>query len=86
MIGGQVIENAIVTVDDGRDLRRLWVVDRCSTLEAALYTPPEFGSGVKIGDTVWKQAGRLYHGDVEAGPHLGIRYAPFDGDTLKEGS
>lgn len=86
MIGGKVIENEVVIIDDGRTLRRLWVVEGGGTLEAALYTSPEFAGEVKVGDTVWKQAGRLYHGDVDAGPHFGIRYAPFDGDTLKETS
>lgn len=85
MIGGRVIENAVVKTSEGRQLRRLWVVDSQggTATEAALYTLPDSADNVEAGDEVWKQAGKLYHGDTHVGPHLGIRYDPPWDDTME---
>lgn len=62
MIGGRIIENAIITLtDEGKAYtrRRLWCVDRGDEFAVYVEDTPEAASLVP-GETCWWQSGRIY--------------------------
>lgn len=57
MVGGTVIE--------GRDVLRLWCMDKRNGDELAVYADPDEGEDIKVGDEVWWQGDTIYWTDQE---------------------
>ena len=58
MIGGTVIENALVRQNEtDRLLRRLWCME--GNDECAVYAEPDDAAEVRTGDRIWWQAGKI---------------------------
>lgn len=58
MIGGRIIENASHTLDDGRSVRRLWLMDSNGD-ECCVYAENS-ASALLCGEQVWWQSGKIY--------------------------
>lgn len=59
MVGGTVIEALAMRDRAGRDVIRLWCMDRHSD-ECAVYADPIEASDVRPGDRIWWQSGKIY--------------------------
>lgn len=63
MIGGRIIENAVVTLTDGDQSysrRRLWCVDSHGDECAVFVEDTEDAASLKPNETCWWQGGRIY--------------------------
>ena len=59
MVGGKVIENALVRQPETRRLvRRIWCIDRHD--ECAVYADPAEAEPIRPGDSVWWQSGQIF--------------------------
>lgn len=58
MIGGRIIENIRHTLEDGRAVRRLWLMDSNGD-ECCVYAETS-ASELSCGEQVWWQAGNIY--------------------------
>lgn len=58
MIGGHIIENIEHTLDDGRTVRRLWVMDTNGD-ECCVYAEART-SELACGEQIWWQGGTIY--------------------------
>lgn len=59
MVGGRIIENAIVKNSDGELRRRLWCVDGAD--ECAVYVESSAeAASLQPGETCWWQSGTIY--------------------------
>lgn len=64
MVGGQVIEARRMRTEGGRDVVRLWCVEKHTGQrtpdECAVYAEPyEEGHGPRVGDSIWWQGGQI---------------------------
>ena len=58
MIGGNIIENAAVTLSDGTRARRLWCVDKRTKDELCVYAEQP-ASALDCGEEIWWQSGSI---------------------------
>jgi hypothetical protein len=77
MVGGTVIEARPMRTEGGRDVMRLWCVDRHAD-ECAVYAEPyEPGDGPTVGDQIWWQGGLIYFdGDRRDVRKIGYSFDP----------
>lgn len=76
MVGGTVIEALRMRDKAGRDVVRLWCVDKMD--ECAVYADPKSPDGLPgIGDRIWWQSGRIYFdGDKKVATKIGFSFDP----------
>lgn len=76
MVGGRLIEIRPMRTEGGRDVVRLWCVDKFD--ECAVYSEPfEADKGPKIGDKIWWQSGTIYFdGDRQTLRKVGFSFDP----------
>ncbi len=76
MVGGTVIEAARMRTEGGRDVVRLWCVDKMD--ECAVYADPASADGVpKVGDRIWWQGRDIYFdGDRKTARKIGFSFDP----------
>ena len=92
MIGGTVIEAAVVRQPEtGREVLRLWCVDKRNGDEGAVYTKPYYGSDIglpivpRVGDEIWWQGDTIYWSDPDRTwtdhplPKIGYSFNPARG-------
>lgn len=60
MVGGTVIENRLRLIEGGDLRRQLWCVDRRHGDECAVFADPTEAEGVRPGDRIWWQGGKIY--------------------------
>lgn len=58
MIGGRIIENAAIKLENGQWARRLWCVDRNGD-ECCVFAE-DAAVGLNMGDQIWWQGKRIY--------------------------
>lgn len=74
MVGGKIIEIRRMRTEGGKDVVRLWCVDKFD--ECAVYAEP-FEVGPKIGDSIWWQSGIIYFdGDRQTLRKVGFSFDP----------
>lgn len=79
-VGGRLIEILPVRLKSGRDVVRLWVVDRPYSPggigdETCVYAEPQ-ESMPKLGDTIWWQSGQImFDGDRQTLRKVGYSFA-----------
>lgn len=74
MVGGKIIEITRMRTEGGKDVVRLWCVDKFD--ECAVYAEP-FEVGPKIGDSIWWQSCIIYFdGDRQTLRKVGFSFDP----------
>jgi hypothetical protein len=76
MVGGTVIEALAMKTRGGRDVVRLWCVDKMD--ECAVYADPESPDGLpSVGDRIWWQSGQImFDGDKRTARKIGFSFDP----------
>jgi len=76
MVGGTVIEARHMRTEGGRNVIRLWCVDKMD--ECAVYAAIDGADGVPIvGDRIWWQSGIIYFdGDRRTARKVGYSFDP----------
>jgi len=76
MVGGTVIEALLMRDKSGRDVVRLWCVDKMD--ECAVYADPKSPDGLPgVGDRIWWQSGKIYFdGDKKVATKIGFSFDP----------
>ena len=86
MVGGTIIEvRTMKAHGSGRDVLRLWCVDKRNGDECAVYTEPYIGQNVnlpEVGDEIWWQGRTIFWSDPERTwvdcsiPKIGFSFDP----------
>lgn len=59
MIGGTIIDNTLMMQSEtNRPVRRLWCYSEGEG-ECAVYADPDEAEGVRVGDSIWWQSGKI---------------------------
>lgn len=59
MVGGFIIETKLMRLKSGRDVIRIWCIDRKNSDECAVFADPS-DEAPKVGDQCWWQSGFIY--------------------------